>query len=257
MKVATWNVNSVRMRLPHLRDFLIDVNPDVALLQELKCQTEQFPYDELADLPYNFYIHGQKSYNGVAILSKFPADQVIDHFPNNPCQLESRFLEICGLSSIGFCRFICLYAPNGGQVASDSYQIKLKFYQAFFEYLLTKKSSDEKLIIGGDFNIAPFDIDVYSPADLADETGFTLIERQKLRSILNSGFEDLYRLSYPAKQEFSWWDYRSRALQHNRGRRIDFLLASSNAVSDFSSCYIDHQRRLAPRPSDHAPVVAY
>jgi exodeoxyribonuclease-3 len=257
MKIATWNVNSVKMRFQHLRDFLTETNPDIVSLQEIKCETEKFPYEELSDLPYNYYVHGQKSYHGVAILSKFRADEVINNFPNNPCPGESRFLEICAQTNMGFYRFISLYAPNGGAVGSHTFDMKLEFYSAFNDYLLLKKSFDEKLIIGGDFNIAPFDIDVYSPKDLENTTCFTLAERKQLRTILNSGFEDLYRMMHPDKQEFSWWDYRSRAFQHNRGMRIDLLLGSSNVVGSLHHCYIDHSVREKNNPSDHAPVVVY
>ena len=256
MKIVTWNVNSVKMRFQHLRDFLTETNPDIVLLQEIKCETDKFPYEELADLLYNYYVHGQKSYNGVAILSKFRADEVIKNFANNPCPGESRFLEISAQTDKGFYRFISLYAPNGSQVGSISFEMKLKFYSAFTDYLLFKKSFDEKLIVGGDFNIAPFDIDVYSPKDLENTTCFTLTERKQLRVILNSGFEDLYRIMHPNKQEFSWWDYRSKGFHHNRGMRIDLLLGSSNVVGSLKDCYIDHSFSEKNKPSDHAPVVA-
>lgn len=256
MIVATWNINSIKMRLEHLREFLTTTNPDVVLLQELKCETDKFPEEELSDLPYNFYINGQKSYNGVAILSKFRADEVVKDFNNNPCPQQSRFLEIACNTENGFYRFISLYAPNGGEVGSDKFQMKLAFFDALIPYLKEKQSIDEKLIVGGDFNIAPFDIDVHDPKGLAESTCFTIGERYKMRCLLNAGFYDLYRLFNQGKQEFSWWDYRAGAFEQNKGMRIDTLLACAGASSDFKGCQVDYHMRSRPKPSDHAPVVA-
>lgn len=141
MKIATWNINSVRIRLEHLRDFLLEENPDIVLLQEIKCETEKFPSEELSDLPYNFYIHGQKSYNGVAILSKFSADEVIKDLPNSSININhARFLEIAVRTPIGFCNIISLYAPNGSEVGSDKFEMKLKYYEDLMRYLQSKRS---------------------------------------------------------------------------------------------------------------------
>ncbi len=206
MKIATWNINSVRMRLQYLRDFLTELDPDIVLLQEIKCETDLFPFNELSDLPYNLYVHGQKSYNGVAILSKFPADEVVKDFSAINNTDQARIIKISLPTPIGFCDIISLYAPNGSFVGSDKFNMKLDFYDNLTAYLLSQKSLDNKMIIGGDFNIAPFDIDVYSAQQYQNTTCFTEQEKQKLRIILNSGFEDSYRLLNPNKQEFSWWD---------------------------------------------------
>lgn len=255
MKIVTWNVNSVKMRLQLLRDYLTETKPDIMLLQELKCETQNFPFSELSDLPYNYYVHGQKSYNGVAILSKFKADDIITDFPCNPCPEQARFIEMTCSTDTGFFRIISLYAPNGGEVNSDKFQLKLKFYDAFADYLESIKSYDEALIIGGDFNIAPFDIDVHSPKELAGTTCFTLPEKEKLRRILNSGFYDLYRLLNEERQEFSWWDYRAGAFEKNKGMRIDGFLVSGKAAGYFNNCHIDYEIRTKNKTSDHAPVV--
>ena len=256
MKIVTWNINSIKIRIQQLRDFLTEEKPDIVLLQEIKCETDKFPYDELSDFNYNCYIHGQKSWNGVAILSKFRADEIIYDFPNNNCSNESRFIEISLQTPIGFCNIISLYAPNGGEVNSDKFIGKLKFFDILAEYLKSKKTLDTKLFIGGDFNIAPFDIDVYSPNDLSDTTCFTIQERQKFRAIINSGFYDLYRLYHPDKQEFSWFHYQGGALQQNKGMRIDGILASSNATNNLQDCFMAYSMRTTVRPSDHVPVVA-
>lgn len=255
MKVATWNINSVRMRIQHLRDLLVEVDPDILLLQEIKCETDKFPLNELSDLPYNIYVYGQKSYNGVAILSKSPADEIIKDFPIST-NGEARAIEISLQTPIGYCTFISLYAPNGSFVGSDKFAMKLKFYDGLIHYLQVKKSFESKIIVGGDFNIAPFDIDVYSAKNLQGTTCFTNLEKQQLRKLLNSGFEDLYRLSHPYDQEFSWWDYRAGSFEQNRGMRIDMILASSNAVDYLDNCRIYNRWRSQIKPSDHVPVVA-
>ncbi|MFP3017536.1 MAG: exodeoxyribonuclease III [Candidatus Tisiphia sp.] len=256
MKIATWNINSIRIRLQHLRDFLTEVDPDIVLLQEIKCETDKFPFDELSDLAYNFYVYGQKSYNGVAILSKFPADEVVKDFPGINCTNQARIIEISLQTPIGFCSITSLYAPNGSLVSSDKFKMKLEFYDNLINYFESKRSLDTKVIVGGDFNIAPFDIDVYSAKELQNITCFTSKEKQRLRIILNSSFEDLYRLSNPTKQEFSWWDYRAGCFEQNKGMRIDMILASSNVADYLNDCYMHYNLRTKIKPSDHIPVVA-
>jgi exodeoxyribonuclease-3 len=256
MKIASWNINSIRMRLKHLQEFLDENDPDILLLQEIKCENNKFPYDELSNLSYNIYVHGQKSYNGVAILCKFARDEIKYNFPNNPCPEESRFLEITINSSIGLCHIISLYAPNGGEVGSDKFLMKLKFYDKLIDYLESLQSFDAKILIGGDFNIAPFNIDVYSPEHLANVTCFTKEEKQKIRRLFNVGFEDLYRLHNVDIQEFSWFDYRNNAFVRNQGTRIDLLVASSDMSNYSQSCYIDSKMRNRDKPSDHAPIIS-
>jgi len=255
LKIVTWNVNSIKVRLAHLRELIKEHDPDIICLQELKCETDKFPKDEISDLPYNLYIHGQKTYNGVAILSKIPSDDIKTEFPNNPIPDQARFIESTFDTEIGYCRVICLYAPNGGEVGSDKFLTKLKFYDAFTEYLISIKSFDEKIFICADYNIAPFDIDVYSTNELQNSTCFTYVEKQKFRTILNSGFVDNFRIYDPNVQEFSWWDYRAGAFAKNKGMRIDSIISSSNAVSNLVNCMIDLSTREKDKPSDHAPVI--
>jgi exodeoxyribonuclease-3 len=256
MKIVTWNINSIKVRIKQLYDFLARDKPDIILLQEIKCETDKFPYELLSDLNYNCYVNGQKSWNGVAILSKYRADEISCDFTDNHCSSEARFIEIAVQTPIGFCRVISLYAPNGGEVDSDKFIRKLKFYDDLTKYLESKKEWGMKLFIGGDFNIAPFDIDVYSPKELLNTTCFTLIERQKLRTILNLGFYDLYRLARPDQQEFSWFEYKGGALQQNKGMRIDRILASSNAANNLHDSFMLYPMRTVEKPSDHVPVVA-
>lgn len=256
MKIATWNLNSIKARLSLLQSFITETDPDILFLQELKCPTAQIVVTELLESTYNYYIHCQKSYNGVAILSKFKGNEVTTNFPHNPCHEQARFIEITCDTDIGFCRLISLYAPNGGEVDSDKFKIKLQFYDALIDYLESIRVHDEALIIGGDFNIAPFDIDMYSQKDLDSTICCSMQERYKMRTILNAGLYDLYRILNPKTQEFSWWDYRAGAFEQNNGMRIDMLLASAKAACYFHNSYISHTMRAQHKPSDHAPVVA-
>ncbi len=256
LKIATWNVNSVKTRIQHLLDFIDEHNPDIICLQELKCETDKFPLEALEHLAYNNYIHGQKTYNGIAILSKFPADEVKFNFPNNPIPEQSRFIEICFNSFMGFTRIISLYAPNGGEVNSDKFKIKLDFYDAFTKYITSLLSYDENLLIGADYNIAPFDIDVYDSDKLKNSTCFTPIEKTKLRYILNSGFIDNFRLKHPKLKEFSWWDYRAGAFEQNKGMRIDSIISNAGSSAFLEDCFIDYKTRSKTKPSDHAPVIS-
>lgn len=255
-KIVTWNVNSIKVRLAHLIEFIKEHDPDIICLQELKCTNENFPSEELSSLPYNLYIHGQKTYNGVAILSKIPAEDIKTEFPGNPLPEHSRFIEGGFNTPIGYARVISLYAPNGGEVGSDKFAAKLKFYDAFTDYIESIKSFDEKIFIGSDYNIAPFDIDVYSPEKLANTTCVTYEEKQKFRRILNSDFVDNFRIKHPEKKEFSWWDYRGGSFEQNKGMRIDTIVSTSNAVEHLDDCIIDYKTREKHKPSDHAPVIA-
>ena len=254
-KIVTWNINSIKVRLNHLREFIAEHNPDIICLQELKCETDKFPFEELSDLPYNVYTNCQKTYNGVAIFSKMPADEVIIEFSGNPIPGQARFIECSFDSPIGFIRVISLYAPNGGQVGSEKFAIKLDFYDAFISYIKSKKSFEEKLFIGADYNIAPYDIDVHFPDKLRDTTCFTLTEQRKLRTILNDGFVDNFRAKYPQKREYSWWDYRAGAFEQNNGMRIDTIISTTNALQNLEDCVIDYATREKRQPSDHAPVI--
>ncbi len=256
LKIATWNVNSINMRINHLINFINQHDPDIICLQELKCETNKFPYDLLAHLPYNLYINGQKSYNGVAILSKIPADEVKITFPNNPVPESARFIEICCDSFMGFIRIISLYAPNGGDINSDKFQTKLEFYDHFINYINNLSSYDEKLFIGADYNVAPFDIDVYDSVNLQNSTCFTNNEKAKMRTILNGNFVDNFRIKYPEKKEFSWWDYRAGSFEQNKGMRIDSIVSTISATPFLQDCFIDYKMREQDKPSDHAPVIA-
>jgi exodeoxyribonuclease-3 len=256
IKVAIWNVNSIKSRLQNFIQWAEKTQPDFILLQELKCEEHKFPFEALESFNYNFALSCQKTYNGVAILSKYPLEEFSSSFPEDPDPTHARFVEACANTEIGYVRIISLYVPNGGEVGSDKFKYKLAFYDKFEKYIESKKSTDELLIIGGDYNVAPEEIDVYNVQSLKDSTCFTITERRKLRSLMNLGFEDAYRLLHPNASEFTWWDYRGGSFNHNKGMRIDHILLSTEATDCLDKCYIDAEERARDNASDHAPIIA-
>ncbi len=243
------------MRAPLLLDVIAKEHPDILLLQETKCENNKFPEEEFASLGYNLLPHGQKTYNGVAILSKFPIEEHRITFDNNPAPHQARFLEAEIMLPIGYARIISIYVPNGGDVNSENYHMKLNFLKALSEYLDKIKQYEEFLIIGGDFNVAKEEIDVCEPHKYVDSTCFTLPERQAMRALLNGGMCDLYRLTNPETMEFSWWDYRGSSLKKNQGLRIDTIIGSYNLTQYTTRCSIKKEWRECQSPSDHAPVL--
>ena len=253
LQISCWNVNSIKVRADAVKKWLETHSPDFLLLQELKCEETNFPYDIFEELNYNISLKCQKSYNGVAILSKHIIDEVRYDFPSNPCANEARFVEVTTRTPLGYFRIISVYVPNGG-MSEERYNIKLEFLIALKNYLISIANPDEFLIIGGDFNVAPEDIDVYDTKSLMNTVCFTPIERSLMRSILNNDFVDLYRLKNPSNQEFTWWDYRAGSYQKNEGMRIDFLLSNYKTLKYFDSFRIDSYLRSMERPSDHIPI---
>lgn len=254
LKIATWNVNSVRIRVNQITNWLQRNNIDILLMQEIKCLNEQFPEQEFADLGYNCYLHGQKSYNGVAIITKFIADEITTNFENNPCPTEARYIEMSLKMAFGYCKVASVYVPNGGEVDSEKFELKLKFIKALKDSL-KKRDFSEKIIIGGDFNVALEAEDVHAPEELKNSTCFTNIERLELHAILNRGLIDIYRFCNPALKEYSWWDYRGGSFKQNKGLRIDYFLTSANCAEFSRGCFIDASVREEEKSSDHAPVI--
>ncbi len=255
MKIASWNVNSIKARLENVLKWIEANDPDILMLQELKCEESAFPYDAFSHLSYNYAISGQKTYNGVAILSKYPIDEIKTNLPHSPCSDQARFVEIGFSSPIGYMRAINIYVPNGGEIGSDKFDIKMNFLPALQSYLKSIQNYEENIIIGGDFNVAPFDSDVYNAQELENSTCFTLQERKLMREILNDNWHDLYRLMNPLSHEYSWWDYRAGGFQKNHGMRIDFLLSNAKIVDHLSTATIDRHARSEEKASDHAPVI--
>lgn len=253
LKIVSWNVNSVKMRLTAVLDFLQRYNPDVLLLQEIKCETVKFPELELQGLGYNTAIYGQKTFNGVAILSKSPIEDIKIGLPGLADE-QARYIEcFTYIKGIGL-RLASVYVPNGQEVGSDKFIYKMKFFDNLYTHLASLLQHEEAVVIGGDFNVAPEEIDVYDAKALEGKIGFHIEERQAFRKILNLGFYDSLRVKHPDLHEYSWWDYRSNALSSNRGMRIDQLLISPEATDKIIGAGVYKEIRQMEKASDHAPI---
>ncbi len=251
MKIATWNVNSLNVRLGHVLEWLDSAKPDVLVLQEIKQLTEAFPADEFANLGYQAIASGQQTYNGVAVVAKTePGDPVTD-FPGfeDP---QRRILA----STIDGIRVINLYVPNGSEVGSEKYAYKLGWLEALEGFLAAEMKTNGNLIVLGDFNIAPDDRDVYDPEKWGDAILCSPREREALKRLLELGLSDVYRQFEQPEQTFSWWDYRAAGFRRNAGLRIDLILASEALAEKCTASYIDREPRTWERPSDHTPVIA-
>ena len=251
MKIATWNVNSLNVRLSHVLEWLNANEPDVLVLQEIKQVTDAFNTDAFREAGYHSLASGQKTYNGVAVISRSPtADQITD-FPGfeDP---QRRILA----ATIDGVRVINLYVPNGNSVGSEKYDYKLGWLEALRGFLETELAAHEKLVVLGDFNIAPQDRDVHNPEKWGDNILCSPAERAALRSLLDLGLSDVFRQFEQADNTFSWWDYRAAGFRRNAGLRIDLILASNALATHCDASFVDREPRTWERPSDHAPVVA-
>ncbi len=254
MKIAAWNVNSVKSRLQHLTKWLHENQPDILMLQELKCEEQAFPQLEVSGLGYSCYIAGQKTYNGVAILSKNPLNVTAKRLPGDDADEQARYIE--AETQDKKWRFASVYVPNGQDPQSDKYGYKLNFLKRLDAHMKTVLRSEQKFVIGGDFNVAFQDIDVFDPKIIKDQILFTVPERQAMYQFLHLGFTDCFRALHPDAHEFSWWDYRGMGFERNLGLRIDYLFASPQAADLVKSASIDKNPRGWDKASDHAPVVA-
>jgi exodeoxyribonuclease-3 len=252
MLIATWNVNSLRVRLPQLLDWLSRVQPDIVGLQETKLVDEDFPQAELAAAGYEVVFTGQRTYNGVALLSRQPAGDALLALPGvRPVDDQKRFVA----ATFGDLRVVNAYVPNGSTVGSDKYAYKLGWLADFHQYLQDALAHWPKLLVMGDFNIAPADIDVHDPAAWQGQVLVSASERQALDALLALGLHDTFRALNPNLQAFTWWDYRAGGFRRNRGLRIDHLLVSPMLRPACRACRVDIEVRRAERPSDHAPVL--
>ncbi len=251
MKIATWNVNSLKVRLPQVIAWLAAHQPDALCLQETKTEDAAFPLAAIRDTGYHVVFTGQKTYNGVAILSRLPAADPVMAIPgfDDP---QKRVLA----ATIGGVRVVCLYVPNGQSVDSDKYQYKLAWLQATTAWLKAELSSHPQLVVVGDYNIAPADIDVHDPKAWEGQVLCSAPERAALQALLAIGLHDGLRLVEPSAQMFTWWDYRMNAFKRKMGLRIDHILVSTALVPKCRSCIVDLEPRRHERPSDHAPVSA-
>lgn len=295
LSIGTFNVNSIKARLPNLLVWLRENPTDIVLLQELKCVDEAFPAMELEELGYNLAIHGQKTYNGVAICSKFPIDDVIRGLPplpspagggSNPLadsggwpevgalqpatlstslgdvdpppagdDVQARYIEAVISLPGSAMRVASAYVPNGQDMASEKFPYKLRFFERLKLHWEATLKYNEVAVLGGDFNCAPLPIDTWDPARQDGAICYHPAERERLRALLNLGMYDAFRVLHPDVKQYSWWDYRGGGYERSQGMRIDHLLLSGMAVDKLTECHIDESPRQAERPSDHAPVV--
>lgn len=256
MKIAAWNVNSVRARLPHLLRCLSEFAPDAVLLQETKSTDDNFPFAELESAGYHSAHYGQKSYNGVAIVSRSPPSDVVCGMPNRPNDEQARVLAATVQYKNKPLRLVSVYAPNGQNLESEKYHYKLEWYEDFCDYLADAKEKFCAVAAGGDYNIAPADEDIYDAEEWGEEVLASPRERAALQKIFAAGYADAHRLFSQPEKSFSWWDYRAAAFRRNRGVRIDLILLSDSLKDKCVSCAPDISPRGWERPSDHAPVIA-
>lgn len=254
--VATFNVNSLKMRMGNLLDWLKDSPIDILLLQETKTVDEQFPRLELEDKGYNLAFTGQKTYNGVCIASKYPIDDVITRLPGDEGDEQARYIEgIISLPGTAL-RVASAYVPNGQEVGSDKFAYKLRFFERLRTHWEQQLRFREHAVLGGDFNCAPGPIDVFDAKALDGTVCYHPAERERLRALMHLGLYDAFRAKHPHSKAFSWWDYRGGSFERGHGLRIDHLLLSPSAMDACVACTIDDTPRTQEKPSDHAPVIA-
>ena len=251
MKLATWNVNSLKVRLPQLLTWLVREQPDVVCLQETKLEDHGFPKREIEAAGYHVSFFGQKTYNGVALLAREGPTEIV---VGNPlCPDEQKRLLTATIR--GIC-VVCAYVPNGQAVGSDKYAYKLEWLDGLTRWVSERLAANPQLVVAGDFNIAPADQDVYDPAAWAGQILCSDPERAAFRSLLGLGLKDSFRLFDQPANSFSWWDYRMLGFQKNRGLRIDHILLSETLAVRCKAARISREVRKLERPSDHAPVIA-
>ena len=273
INIATWNVNSIRTRLNILGELIKSQNIDVLLLQEIKCQDKDFPHSEILSLGMNYLTFGQKSYNGVAILSKFPLELELKHLPLYDLNAteedsEARYIEATFTANEKFFRVASIYVPMGGSELnideklenSKRFLYKINFYKRLQKRILeiTKFGAlkDEYVILGGDFNVAKNEIDLHSPKTAFGDVGFHPMEIKELENIIALGLKDTFRILHPDKKnEYTWWDYRTKAFDRNLGWRLDYMLCNENVINHLDKCYTDIEIKKIEKNSDHAPVI--
>lgn len=254
MKLATWNVNSLSVRLPQVLAWLADNPMDAIGLQELKLVDEKFPHEALQAAGYHAASFGQKTYNGVAILSRSPLRDVVRNIPGHE-DAQARVIAATLDTPEGPLRLVNCYFVNGQAPGSDKFAYKMLWLEALHRWLKEEMAAHTRLVLVGDFNVAPEDRDSFDPVGLKDTIHHTVEERTHFQALLDLGLTDAFRLFEQPEKSFSWWDYRMLGFQKNRGLRIDHILVSEALKAQVSACTIDRQPRKNPQPSDHAPVV--
>ena len=254
MQIATWNVNSLSVRLPQVLDWLARQPVDVLCLQELKLTEDKFPFMELRSAGYEAVAFGQKTYNGVAILARTPLTAVVRNIPGFEDE-QARVIAATVETTQGTLRVLNGYFVNGQAPGTDKFAYKMRWLQALHDWVRSELAAHPRLVLLGDFNVAPEDRDSYDPVGLADTIHHTREERAHFQALLGLGLSDAYRMFEQPEKSYSWWDYRMLGFQKNRGLRIDHILVSEALRGAVTACTIDRAPRKNPQPSDHAPVV--
>jgi exodeoxyribonuclease III len=252
MKIATWNVNSIAIRLEACLKWLADTKTDVLCLQEIKCVDEKFPRFEFKEAGFNTAFMGQKSYNGVAIISPHKIENVVYNMPDDDAEAPKRFIA----ADINNVHIVNTYIPNGTELWTDKFEFKLNWLQRLRRYFDENCPKENDVLLCGDFNVAPDEIDVWSVKNWEGKLHFSKPERAALHHVKQWGFTDVYRQINPDLQEFSWWNYREGAFPKNQGLRIDHIWTSQSLANKCVNSWIDKEPRGWERPSDHTPVVA-
>ena len=250
MKIATFNVNSIKAHLPNVTGWLREAKPDVVLMQETKCIDEAFPSMEIEDLGYNIATHGQKTYNGVAILARSRIEDVVRGLPGNDEDVQARYIE----ASVGGVRVASIYLPNGNPAPGEKYDYKLAWMDRLRAHAMRLLDTEEAFVLGGDYNVCPTDDDVYDPVGWQDDALCRPESRAKLRAIVHLGLTDAFRALHPEPHQYSYWDYQAGRWGRDEGLRIDHLLLSPQAADRLQAAGIDREPRGREKPSDHTPV---
>ena len=253
MIISSWNVNSVRARIENIKEYLKKFSPHILMMQEIKTPNETYPYDDFKSLSYENYVFGQKSYNGVAIVSNKKLANIQNDIFNDKNK-QSRIISAELKHGKKHITLINIYTPNGNPVDTDKYTYKLYWLDSLIEKLKSLSKQNENIIVGGDFNIIPSEEDVHNPKNYENDALFRLEIRKKLRELINLGFHDAYRYIHPDKEGYTFWDYTSGAWQKNNGMRIDHFLVSSSLIDIVKDVKINKFPRGRQKPSDHTPI---
>ena len=252
VSIATWNVNSVNARLPNVLDWLAAAKPDIALLQEIKCLDPAFPTEAMAEIGYNAAVHGQKSYNGVAILSRRPLEDVRRGLPGDEGDEQAPYLE----ATVGDLRVATIYLPNGNPIGTEKFAYKLAWMERLRAHAAALLDLDQPVVLGGDYNVIPAPEDCHDPKAWAGDALFQPESRRAFRALLHLGYTEAFRALHPDERgAYSFWDYQGGAFQLDHGIRIDHLLLSPQAADRLLACAIDKAPRRQPKASDHTPVT--
>ena len=253
MLISSWNVNSIRARIENIKEYLKKFSPNIALFQEIKTEDKTYPYEEIKSLGYESYVFGQKSYNGVAILSKEKLINIKNDIIKDKNK-QSRIISADLIYNKKIVKLINIYIPNGNPIDTEKYIYKKSWLDGFIKIIRSNYKKNQNIIIGGDFNVIPAAEDVYNPKSFEDDALYRLEIRKKFREILNLGFKDVYRYMYPDTEGYTFWDYMRGAWQKNNGMRIDHFLVSNSLIKNIKDIKINKYPRSKEKPSDHTPI---